>query len=43
MAASGPGTGKRTEEQRRDLPSEAQLFINAVPSILIGLDSEGRI
>jgi two-component system, NtrC family, sensor kinase len=43
MAASGPGTGKRTEEQRRDLPSEAELFINAVPSILIGLDSEGRI
>ena len=34
---------KRAEEDLRDSHREAELFINAVPSILIGLDAQGRI
>lgn len=43
MAAASPDTGNGAEWQLQGPHCEAELFINAVPSILIGLDSQGRI
>ncbi len=40
---SGQAARKHAEEELRDSYRAAELFINAVPSILIGLDSQGRI
>lgn len=37
------GAGEKAEMELRDSHHEDELFINAVPSILIGLDSQGRI
>jgi PAS domain S-box-containing protein len=37
------GAREKTEIELRDSHHEDELFINAVPSILIGLDSQGRI
>jgi PAS domain S-box-containing protein len=37
------GAREKAGMELRDSHHEAELFINAVPSILIGLDSQGRI
>lgn len=43
MAASTKSCPDEPVKQLRDAHNEAELFINAVPSILIGMDSQGRI
>ena len=44
MATStGLGIREQNESQLQDANREAELFINAVPSILIGLDCQGHI
>ena len=41
--STGLGIREQNERQMQDANREAELFINAVPSILIGLDCQGRI
>lgn len=43
MASGGTDTGTQTETILKDSNREAELFIDAAPPILIGLDGRGRI
>jgi PAS domain-containing protein len=43
MTSMDRGIREPDEKQLQDAHREAEFFINAVPSILIGLDSDGRI